>query len=80
MQGCLLGGSDRGDITDAEGRIVEPLLPAERGRTTRPSHDNSQFKNGMLHVLWVGCPWRDFVLTGGESPTISPFPIFSRCQ
>lgn len=49
----------RGDLTDAEWRIVEPLLPAERGRKSRPSHDNRQFMNGMLHVLRVGCPWRD---------------------
>jgi hypothetical protein len=41
----------RGDLTDAEWRIVEPLLPAERGRKSRPSHDNRQFMNGMLHVL-----------------------------
>src|SRR5690606_18788388 len=39
--------------------IVEPLLPAERGRKSRPSHDNRQFMNGMLHVLRDGCPWRD---------------------
>ncbi len=49
----------RGDLTDAELRIVEPLLPAERGRKSRPSHDNRQFMYGMLHVLRVGCPWRD---------------------
>ena len=49
----------RGDLTDAEWRIVEPLLPAERGRKSRPSYDNRQFINGMLHVLRVGCPWRD---------------------
>lgn len=33
----------RGDLTDAEWRIVEPLLPAERGRKSRPSYDNRQF-------------------------------------
>jgi len=49
----------RGDLTDAEWRIVAPLLPAERSRKSRPSHDNRQFMNGMLHVLRVGCPWRD---------------------
>lgn len=49
----------RGDLTDAEWRIVEPLLPAERGRKSRPSYDNRQFINGMLHVLCVGRPWRD---------------------
>ncbi|CAN7565628.1 transposase [Brucella pseudogrignonensis] len=38
---------------------MEPLLPAERGRKSRPSHDNRQFMNGMLHVLRVGWLWRN---------------------
>lgn len=49
----------RSDLTDAEWWIVEPLLPAERGRKSRPSHNNRQFMNGMLHVFRIGCPWRD---------------------
>lgn len=36
-----------------------PFVPKERGRKSRPSHDNRQFLNGMLHVLRVGSPWRD---------------------
>ncbi|WP_241213250.1 MULTISPECIES: transposase [unclassified Sphingomonas] len=34
-------------------------MPPERGRKARPAHDNRRFLNGMLHVLRVGCPWRD---------------------
>ena len=49
----------RGDLTDMEWRIIEGLLPTERGRKSRPSHDNRQYLNGMLHVLRVGCTWRD---------------------
>jgi transposase len=49
----------RGDLSDVEWRIIEGLLPAERGRKSRPAHDNWRFLNGMLHVLRVGCPWRD---------------------
>lgn len=49
----------RGDLSDVEWRIIEGLLPAERGRKSRPAHDNRRFLNGMLHVLRVGCPWRD---------------------
>ena len=49
----------RGDLTDMEWRIIEGLLPTERGRKSRPAHDNRQYLNGMLHVLRVGCPWRD---------------------
>ncbi len=49
----------RGDLTDKEWAILEPLLPSERGRWARPAQDNRRFLNGMLHVLRVGCPWRD---------------------
>ncbi len=50
---------NRGDVTDEEWTIIGALLPAERGRGCRPSYDNRSFLNGMLHVLRVGCPWRD---------------------
>jgi transposase len=49
----------RGDLTDEEWDVIEGLLPSERGRKSRPAHDNRRFLNGMLHVLRVGCPWRD---------------------
>lgn len=50
---------DRGDLTDKEWEVIAGLLPSERGRKSRPAHDNRRFLNGMLHVLRVGCPWRD---------------------
>src|SRR3546814_15865907 len=50
---------DRGDLSDAEWALIGPLLPSERGRWARPAGDNRRFLNGMLHVLQVGCPWRD---------------------
>lgn len=49
----------RGDLSDAEWHIVEPFLPRERGRKSRPAHDNRRYLNGMLHVLRVGCQRRD---------------------
>ncbi|MDR7154606.1 transposase, partial [Sphingobium xenophagum] len=49
----------RGDLSDAECEMIGPLLPPERGRWARPAGDNRLFLNGMLHVLRVGCPWRD---------------------
>lgn len=49
----------RGDLTDEEWALIGPLLPSERGRWARPSQDNRRFLNGMLHVLRIGCPWRD---------------------
>ncbi|MDX0735925.1 IS5/IS1182 family transposase, partial [Sinorhizobium medicae] len=32
----------RGDLSDMEWRIIEGLLPTERGRKSRPAHDNRQ--------------------------------------
>nr|WP_067737233.1 IS5 family transposase [Novosphingobium naphthalenivorans] len=49
----------RGNLTDQEWDVIEGLLPSERGRKARPAHDNRRFLNGMLHVLRVGCPWRN---------------------
>ena len=49
----------RGDLSDAEWELIGPLLPSERGRWARPAGDNRRFLNDMLHVLRVGCPWRD---------------------
>ena len=49
----------RGDLSDAEWELIGPLLPPERGRWARPAGDNRRFLNGMLHVLRVGCSWRD---------------------
>ena len=49
----------RGDLTNDEWAVVGALLPAERGRWSRPAQDNRRFLNGMLYVLRVGCPWRD---------------------
>ena len=49
----------RGDLSDEEWGLVGPLLPSERGRWARPAGDNRRFLNGMLHVLRIGCPWRD---------------------
>ena len=50
---------DRGDLSDAEWELIGLLLPPERGRHARPAGDNRRYLNGMLHVLRVGCPWRD---------------------
>ena len=49
----------RGDLSNDQWEVIGALLPAERGRKSRPAMDNRRFLNGMLHVLRVGCPWRD---------------------
>ena len=39
--------------------MIGPLLPFERGRWARPAGYNRLFLNSMLHVLRIGCPWRN---------------------
>ena len=46
----------RGDLSEEEWHIIEPFLPRERGRKSRPAYDNRRFLDEMLHVLRVGCP------------------------
>ncbi len=47
-----------GDLTDAEGELVGPLLPAERGRPGRPGHDNRRILDGILWRAREGARWR----------------------
>ncbi|WP_298966740.1 IS5 family transposase [uncultured Roseibium sp.] len=56
----------RGDLTDAEWELIEALLASERGRKSRPALDNRRYLNGTLHVLRVGCLWRDMHERYGE--------------
>jgi transposase len=48
----------RGDLTDAEWQILNPLLP-DRGERGPAVADKRQTVNGILWVLRTGAPWRD---------------------
>ena len=48
----------RGDLTDLEWRILNPLLP-NRGERGPPILDKRRTVNGILWVLRTGAPWRD---------------------
>jgi hypothetical protein len=48
----------RGDLTDAEWRILDPLLP-DRGERGPPLRTRRRTVNGILWVLRTGAPWRD---------------------
>jgi hypothetical protein len=41
----------RGDVSDEEWAINGVLLPSERGRKARSSHDNRWFLNGILPII-----------------------------
>jgi len=49
----------RGDLTEAEWGLLKDLLPPERGRKSRPAHDNRTVVNGILWRIRTGAPWRD---------------------
>ena len=48
----------RGDLTDSEWRILNPLLP-NRGERGPPISGKRPTVNGILWVLRTGAPWRD---------------------
>ena len=45
-------------LTDAEWRLVEPLLPPQKPATGRPRHDHRIVLAGILWVVRSGASWR----------------------
>lgn len=60
----------RGDLSEVEWRLLEPLLPSERGRKSRPAFDNRQIVNGILWRIRTGAPWRDLPEKYGKWMTV----------
>ena len=60
----------RGDLSEAEWRLLKDLLPAERGRKSRPSFDNRMIINGSLWRIRTGAPWRDLPEKYGKWMTV----------
>lgn len=49
----------RGDLTEAEWRVLDALLPPIEGHAGRPPIDRRATVNGILWRLRTGAPWRD---------------------
>ena len=49
----------RGDLSEAEWRLLKDLLPVGRGRKGRPGLDDRMAINGILWRIRTGTPWRD---------------------
>ena len=60
----------RGDLSEAEWRLLEPRLPPERGRKSRPAFDDRQIVNGILWRIRTGAPWRDLPEKYGKWMTV----------
>ncbi|WP_442955281.1 transposase [Parasphingorhabdus sp.] len=73
IQGFLLeAGLSRGDLSEADWRVLKGLLPidaANRGRGRRPE-ENHSIINGILWRLRCGTPWRDVPPKYGNWNTI----------
>jgi transposase len=49
----------RRELTDAQWRRIEGLVPGKRGDKGRSGEDNRLFVDAVLWVLRTGAPWRD---------------------
>jgi transposase len=59
----------RGDLTDGQWALLEPLLPVGDGRHGR-WRDHRQVINGILYRLRTGAPWRDLPERFGPWTTV----------
>ena len=46
------------DLSDAEWRLVEPLIPPARRGGRRRSINVREMLNAIFYVLWTGCQWK----------------------
>ena len=49
----------RHDMRDEVWRLLQPLLPGQRGQWGGIAEDNRRFVNAVFWVLRTGAPWRD---------------------
>ena len=49
----------RRELTDAQWRRIERLVPGKKGDKGRPGEDNRLFVDAVLWLARAGAPWRD---------------------
>ena len=54
-----------GDLTDAEGEVLRPLIPGLAKLGHPPRHEKRAIFNAAFYVVRAGCPWR---MLPGEMP------------
>jgi transposase len=60
-------------LSEAEWRVLDPVLPPIKGRRGRPPIDRRATINGILWRLRTGAPWRDVPERYGEWNSIARF-------
>jgi len=60
----------RGELTDAQWELIQPLLPPQRPRTGRPALDHRLIVNAILWLTRTGAPWRDLPERYGSWKTV----------
>lgn len=68
----------RHDLTDAQWKVLEPLLPTGKKPGRPPKWNKRQLINGFRWRIRVGCPWRDVPARYGPWQTI--YGLFRRWQ
>ena len=58
----------RYDLSEAEWRLIEPLLPNKPRGVARV--DDRRVLNGIFYVLRTGSPWRDLPVRYGPHTTV----------
>jgi transposase len=49
----------RRELTNAQWRRIEPLIPGKEGDKGRHGEDNRLFVDAVLWLVRAGAPWRD---------------------
>lgn len=60
----------RHDISDDVWKLLEPLLPGQKGQWGRVAKDNRAFINAVFWEMRTGAPWRDLPPEYGKWNTI----------
>ena len=55
----MKNGIHRHDISDTAWKILEPLLPGQKGQWGGIAQDNRRFINAVFWILRTGAPGRD---------------------
>lgn len=73
-----LPAAGRGDLTDAQWKVLEPLLPTPASRGRPPARSRRQLIDGIRWRVRTGVPWRDIPVRYGPWPTV--YGLFRRWQ